>query len=173
MSTVRSVHRSQIHGFSKESVESITLLTGLGIEGDAHCGELVKHRSRVAADPSQPNLRQVHLMMGETLDGEKVPDGELGENITTFGIDLHSLPTGTLMTIGDSIIELTGLRNPCAQINTYRDGLLAAFRSESPTGETIRRAGIMAIVINGGVIHPGDEIRIEIPHGKTVQLRPV
>ena len=173
MSTVRSVHRSQIHGFSKETAESITLLTGLGIEGDAHCGELVKHRSRVAADPSQPNLRQVHLMMGETLDGEKVPDGELGENITTFGIDLHSLPTGTLMTIGDSIIELTGLRNPCAQINTYRDGLLAAFRSESPTGETIRRAGIMAIVINGGVIHPGDEIRIEIPHGKTVQLRPV
>ena len=77
------------------------------------------------------------------------------------------------MTIGDSIIELTGLRNPCAQINTYRDGLLAAFRSESPTGETIRRAGIMAIVINGGVIHTGDEIRIEIPHGKTEPLRPV
>ena len=173
MSTVRSVHRSQIHGFSKETAESITLLTGLGIEGDAHCGELVKHRSRVAANPSQPNLRQVHLMMGETLDGEKVPDGELGENITTFGIDLHALPTGTLISISDTVIELTGLRNPCAQINTYRDGLLAAFRSESPTGETIRRAGIMAIVINGGVIHPGDEIRIEIPHGKTVQLRPV
>ena len=173
MSTVRSVHRSQIHGFSKESTESITLLTGLGIEGDAHCGELVKHRSRVAADPSQPNLRQVHLMMGETLDSENVPDGELGENITTFGIDLHALPTGTLISISDTVIELTGLRNPCAQINTYRDGLLAAFRSESPTGETIRRAGIMAIVINGGVIHPGDEIRIEIPHGKTVQLRPV
>ena len=173
MSTVRSVHRSQIHGFSKVSVESITLLTGLGIDGDAHCGELVKHRSRVAADPSQPNLRQVHLMMGETLDGEKVPDGELGENITTYGIDLHALPTGTLMSIGDSVIELTGLRNPCAQINTYREGLLSAFRSENPDGETIRRAGIMAIVINGGVIHTGDEIRIEIPHGKTEQLRPV
>ena len=173
MSTVRSVHRSQIHGFSKETAESITLLTGLGIEGDAHCGELVKHRSRVAANPSQPNLRQVHLMMGETLDGEKVPDGELGENITTFGIDLHALPTGTLISISDTVIELTGLRNPCAQINTYRDGLLAAFRSESPTGETIRRAGIMAIVTNGGTIRVGDEIHIKIPHGKSEPLRPV
>ena len=173
MSTVRSVHRSPVHGFSKESVESITLLTGLGVEGDAHCGALVKHRSRVAANPSQPNLRQVHLMMGETLDGENVPDGELGENITTYGIDLHVLPTGTLMSIGDSIIELTGLRNPCAQINTYRDGLLSAFRSENPDGETIRRAGIMAIVLNGGTIRAGDEIRIEIPQGNTELLRPV
>jgi len=112
-------------------------------------------------------------MMGETLDSEDVPDGALGENITTFGIDLHALPTGTLISIGDSVIELTGLRNPCAQINTYRDGLLAAFRSESPAGETIRRAGIMAIVIDGGVIHTGDEIRIEIPHGNTEPLRPV
>ena len=173
MSTVRSVHRSPVHGFSKESAESITLLTGLGVEGDAHCGELVKHRSRVAANPSQPNLRQVHLMMGETLDGENVPDGELGENITTYGIDLHALPTGTLMSIGDSTIELTGLRNPCAQINTYRDGLLSAFRSENPDGEIIRRAGIMAIVINGGVIRTGDEIRIEIPQGNAELLRPV
>ena len=173
MSTVRSVHRSQIHGFSKESTDSITLITGLGVEGDAHCGALVKHRSRVAADPSQPNLRQVHLMMGETLDSENVPDGELGENITTYGIDLHALPTGTLMSIADSVIELTGLRNPCAQINTYREGLLSAFRSENPDGETIRRAGIMAIVINGGVIHTGDEIRIEIPQGRTEPLRPV
>ena len=173
MNTVRSVHRSPIHGFSKESTSSITLLTGLGVDGDAHCGTLVKHRSRVAADPSQPNLRQVHLMMGETLDSENVPDGALGENVTTFGIDLHALPTGTLMSIGESVIELTGLRNPCAQINTFRDGLLAAFRSESPGGETIRRAGIMAIVINGGVVHMGDEIRIEIPHGNTEPLRPV
>ena len=173
MSTVRSVHRSQIHGFSKVSVESITLLTGLGIDGDAHCGELVKHRSRVAADPSQPNLRQVHLMMGETLDGEKVPDGELGENITTYGIDLHALPTGTLMSIGDSVIELTGLRNPCAQINTYREGLLSAFRSENPEGETVRRAGIMAIVTNGGTIRVGDEIHIKMPHSKSEPLRPV
>ena len=173
MKIVRSVHRSPIHGFSKESTDSITLLTGLGIEGDAHCGELVQHLSRVAANPSQPNLRQVHLMMGETLDGENVPDGELGENITTYGIDLHALPTGTLMSIGDSVIELTGLRNPCAQINTYRDGLLAAFRSESPGGETIRRAGIMAIFVNGGLVHTGDEIHIKMPHGKSEPLRPV
>ena len=173
MSTVRSVHRSPVHGFSKESAESITLLAGLGVEGDVHCGELVKHRSRVAVNPSQPNLRQVHLMMGETLDGENVPDGELGENITTYGIDLHALPTGTLISIGDSTIELTGLRNPCAQINTYRDGLLSAFRSENPDGETIRRAGIMAIVISGGTIRVGDEIHIKIPHDKSETLRPV
>ena len=173
MKIVRSVHRSPIHGFSKESTDSITLLTGLGIEGDAHCGELVQHLSRVAANPSQPNLRQVHLMMGETLDGENVPDGELGENITTYGIDLHALPTGTLMSIGDSVIELTGLRNPCAQINTYRDGLLSAFRSENPDGGTIRRAGIMAIVIDGGSIRVGDEIHFKIPLGTSEPLRPV
>ena len=173
MSTVRSVHRSPVHGFSKESADSITLLTGLGVEGDAHCGELVKHRSRVAANPSQPNLRQVHLMMGETLDGENVPDGALGENITTYGIDLHALPTGTLMSIGDSVIELTGLRNPCAQINTYQEGLLSAFRSENPDGETIRRAGIMAIVIDGGSIRVGDEIHIKTPDDKSEPLRPV
>ena len=173
MSTVRSVHRSPVHGFSKESADSITLLTGLGVEGDAHCGELVKHRSRVAANPSQPNLRQVHLMMGETLDGENVPDGALGENITTYGIDLHALPTGTLMSIGDSVIELTGLRNPCAQINTYQEGLLSAFRSENPDGETIRRAGIMAIVIDGGSIRVGDEIHIKTPNDKSEPLRPV
>ena len=112
-------------------------------------------------------------MMGETLDGENVPDGELGENITTYGIDLHALPTGTLMTISDSTIELTGLRNPCAQINTYRDGLLSAFRSENPDGETVRRAGIMAIVTNGGTIRVGDEIHIKIPHGTSEPLRPV
>ena len=173
MKIVRSVHRSPIHGFSKESTDSITLLTGLGLEGDAHCGELVQHLSRVAANPSQPNLRQVHLMMGETLDGENVPDGELGENITTYGIDLHALPTGTLMSIGDSVIELTGLRNPCAQINTYRDGLLSAFRSENPDGGTIRRAGIMAIVIDGGSIRVGDEIHFKIPLGTSEPLRPV
>ena len=173
MNTVRSVHRSPIHGFSKESTSSITLLTGLGVEGDAHCGSLVKHRSRVAVNPNQPNLRQVHLMMGETLDSEYVPDGALGENITTYGIDLHALPTGTLMAIGDSVIELTGLRNPCAQINTYRDGLLSSFRSENPGGETIRRAGIMAIVINGGVVHTGDKIRIAIPQVNSEPLRPV
>jgi MOSC domain-containing protein YiiM len=112
-------------------------------------------------------------MMGETLDSENVPDGALGENITTFGIDLHALPRGTLMSIGESVIELTGLRNPCAQINTYRDGLLAVFRTDSPDGETIRRAGIMAIVVNGGFVHTGDEIRIEIPQGNTEPLRPV
>ena len=112
-------------------------------------------------------------MMGETLDSENVPDGALGENITTYGIDLHALPTGTLITIGDSVIELTGLRTPCAQINTFRDGLLAAFRTENPGGEIIRRAGIMAIVINGGVVHTGDEIRIEIPQGNSEPLRPV
>ena len=112
-------------------------------------------------------------MMGETLDGENVPDGELGENITTYGIDLHALPTGTLMSIGDSVIELTGLRNPCAQINTYREGLLSVFRSENPDGETIRRAGIMAIVINGGSIRVGDEIHFKIPLGTSEPLRPV
>jgi MOSC domain-containing protein YiiM len=173
MATVRSVHISPVHEFSKSTVSSIALITGQGVEGDAHCGEYVKHRSRVAVDPTQPNLRQVHLMMGESLDSFHIPDGEMGENITTIGIDLHALPTSAILTIGSTSLQITGLRNPCAQINNYRDGLLGDFRQVDDEGNIVRTAGVMAVVISGGVITTGDEIFVALPTGEPQPLQPV
>lgn len=126
---VSHVHLSPVHEFSKQTVDAITLLEGIGVEGDAHAGPTVQHRSRVKANPSTPNLRQVHLIHGELLDdlrtsGYDVEPGELGENITTRGLDLLSLPVGARLTIGDAVIVLTGLRNPCQQINNFQAGLL-------------------------------------------------
>ena len=125
--TVLAVHRSPTHSFSKEPALSIRLIAGLGVEGDAHAGETVKHRSRVARDPTQPNLRQVHLIHAELLDelnaaGFTVKPGDMGENITTRGLDLLALPTGTRLTTGDALIQLTGLRNPCVQLDRFQQG---------------------------------------------------
>lgn len=167
--SIRALHRSNAHTFSKADEPFVTLLTGLGVDGDAHCGSTVKHRSRVAIDPSQPNLRQVHLLSEEILDalnahGYRLRPGDLGENITTMGVDLHALPTGTLLRLGDSaLIALTGLRNPCRQIETFRDGLVRQVAFKDPDGNVVRRAGVMAIVIQGGGIHRGDLIVAQLP----------
>lgn len=167
--TVVWVGKDAHHHFSKRPALSIRLVAGEGIEGDAHRGTTVKHRSRVAADPTQPNLRQVHLMHGELFDelagkGFSVHPGDLGENITTRGVDLLALPTGTRLAIGDTaVVELTGLRNPCNQIETFQKGLLAAVLDRAPDGGLIRKAGVMAIVITGGDILPGDAITVTLP----------
>lgn len=166
---VTAVSRSATHTFSKPHQESIRLLTGLGVEGDAHLGETVKHRSRVAADPTQPNLRQVHLIHAELHDelqgaGFTVSAGQMGENITTRGIDLLGLPTGTRLLCGNTaVIEVTGLRNPCAQLDRFQSGLRTAVLEEDTQGNLIRKSGIMGIVLTGGVVRPGDPIRIELP----------
>lgn len=164
---VVAVHLSPAHSFSKTTVESIHLLEGLGVEGDAHCGVTVQHRSRVAADPSQPNLRQVHLIHAELLDGlaesgHQVRPGDLGENITTRGIDLLGLPVGSRIAISDAVITVTGLRNPCQQINNFQAGLLKQVL-RSHDGEVERLAGVMGIVSRSGQISPGHEVRIELP----------
>ena len=166
---VVSVHVSPTHTFSKRGKDEITLLEGLGVEGDAHCGVTVKHRSRVAADPSQPNLRQVHLMHSELFAtvrdaGFAVSPGDLGENITTEGIDLLALPVGTRLRIGSAVVAITGLRNPCQQINDFQSGLLKqVLRTDSATGDIVRLAGIMGTVARGGVVRPGDSIRVRLP----------
>ncbi|WP_406300631.1 MOSC domain-containing protein [Embleya sp. NBC_00888] len=150
-------------------MESIRLLAGLGVEGDAHLGVTVQHRSRVAADPTQPNLRQVHLIHAELFEelaeaGFTVAAGELGENVTTRGVDLLGLPTGTLLRLGaEAVVEVTGLRNPCPQINAFQDGLLKAVVGRDEAGGIVRKAGIMAIVRTGGDIRPGDAIAVELP----------
>jgi MOSC domain-containing protein YiiM len=167
--SVSAVHLSAVHGFSKDSQPAIRLLSGLGVEGDAHCGVTVKHRSRVAQDPSQPNLRQVHLMAAELYDalrqgGFDVMDGQLGENVTTAGIDLIGLPAGTRLQLGaDAVVELTGLRNPCGQIEKFRAGMLAAVLDRDANGELVRKAGVMAVVLVGGDVRPGDAVTLTLP----------
>ena len=166
---VIAVAKAKNHSFSKELVSEITVLTGLGVDGDAHCGKTVKHRSRVAVDPSQPNLRQVHLIHSELFSevGKKGFDlrpADLGENITTLGIDLLALPRGTLLKIGDTVqLEVTGLRNPCSQIDDFQDGLLSSVLLKDENGALIRKSGVMAIVKEGGTVKPGDTIRSTLP----------
>ena len=177
--TVLSVARDAGHAFSKPVVDRIDLLAGLGVEGDAHCGTTVKHRSRVAADPAQPNLRQIHLIQAElfaevTSKGFRVMPGQLGENIATLGLDLLALPTAARLLIGaEAIVELSGLRNPCAQIVRVQNGLLAAVLDRDAQGGLVRRAGVMGIVIAGGPIKAGDAIRVVLPDGPRRKLEMV
>jgi len=176
---VTAVSRSATHTFSKPNAESIRLLAGLGVDGDAHMGETVKHRSRVARDPSQPNLRQVHLLHGELHDelrelGFKVSAGQMGENVTTRGLDLLALPTGARLRLGEAaVVEVTGLRNPCYQLDRFRPGLMAAVLGRDAQGELIRKAGVMGVVLAGGEIKAGDPIRVELPSGQHRSLKPV
>ncbi len=166
---VTAVSRSEKHSFSKVNQDRIQLFAGLGVEGDAHLGKTVKHRSRVAADPTQPNLRQVHLIHAELHDelrasGFDVSAGQMGENITTRGIHLLELPRGTKLYIGETaVVEVTGLRNPCVQLDHFQKGLLAAVLDRDEKGNLIRKAGIMGIVAIGGEICPRDVIRVELP----------
>ena len=178
-SRVVSVSLSPGHHFSKTPALSIRLLQGLGIEGDAHMGATVRHRYKVRQDPMLPNLCQVHLIHAELFDelrgrGFVVRPGELGENITTSGIDLLALPTGARLSLGDSaIVEVTGLRNPCVLIDKFQQGLKAATLARDANGRLVRKAGIMGIVISGGEVRPGDAIVVEWPDTPHRPLEPV
>ena len=166
---VIAVHRSRGHHFSKDEAPAITLIEGHGVQGDAHCGITVKHRSRVAKDPFAPNLRQVHLMHDELFDelrakGFDVLPGALGENITTHGVDLLALPEGTELHLGDgAVVKLTGLRNPCAQIDNFKRGLMAAVFDKTSDGKLIRKTGVMGIVLRGGSVGTGQGICVKLP----------
>ncbi|MFJ2779579.1 MULTISPECIES: MOSC domain-containing protein [unclassified Kitasatospora] len=169
--TVTAVSSSGEYSFTKPNRAGITLLAGLGVEGDVHAGVTVRHRSRVAQDPTRPNLRQVHLMHEELFtevgeEGFDVAPGELGENITTRGVDLLGLPVGALLRIGDeAVVEVTGLRSPCLQIDKFRDGLLKKVVGRDEAGNIVRKAGIMGVVRAGGVVRPGDAVTVELPDG--------
>jgi len=175
---VEAVSRDRAHRFSKPVTDHIVLIEGIGVEGDAHAGTTVQHRSRVARDPTQPNLRQVHLIHCELFDelainGYGVAPGELGENITTRDLDLLGLSRGTRLRIGaNAVVEITGLRNPCSQINGLADGLMKQTLGRDADGNVVRKAGVMGIVLRGGVVKPGDGIRIEAP-AEHVPLQPV
>ena len=164
---------------TKATAASIRLLVALGVEGDAHMGATVQHRSRVARDPSQPNLRQVHLIHSELHDelaarGFAIAPGAMGENITTRGVDLLNLPVGTRLHLGaHAVVEVTGLRNPCAQLDGVQPGLMAAVLDRDTEGRLVRKAGIMAIVVGDGSVRAGDEITIVLPAGPQRPLEPV
>lgn len=175
---VAAVSRDAAHRFSKVPQASLTLLQGLGVEGDAHAGTTVQHRSRVRRDPAAPNLRQVHLLGSELLDelrsaGHDVGPGDLGENLLTSGLDLHALPTGTLLHVDDAVLRVTGLRNPCQQIDGFSPGLLGLVVGRDDTGAVVRRGGVMAVVERGGVVHPGAAIDVGLPAAPYSALQPV
>lgn len=192
---VVSVSRDEMHRFSKVPTDSITLVAGVGVLGDAHAGTLVQHRSRVRRDPNQPNLRQVHLLHAELFEqaremGHELGAGDLGENVLTAGLDLHALPTGTRLTMGEAVVRLTGLRNPCAQINDFQAGLIKVVLSRAdgtpadepapPTGSAqaaastvVRRAGVMAVVERGGEVRAGEPIEVDLPAAPHTPLVPV
>ena len=176
---VIAVASDALHNFSKQRAPAIELIAGLGVAGDAHAGVTVKHRSRVAADPTQPNLRQVHLIHSELFDelkakGFDIAPAALGENITTTGLDLLALPQGTLLKLGEAaVLEVTGLRNPCVQIERFHWGLLSAVLGRGPNNELIRQAGIMAVVRAGGRVQVGDLIVATPPPLPHRPLEPV
>ncbi|MDF2554555.1 MAG: Molybdenum cofactor biosysynthesis protein [Microbacterium sp.] len=174
--SVVSVGRDDRHGFSKPPTESVRLVAGFGIEGDVHAGVTTRHRYLVKKDPGRPNLTQVHLIGSELFEelassGFTVSPGGLGENITTQGLDLLTLPLGTLLHLGeDAVVEVTGLRSPCHLINKYQAGLLKAVLTKDADGQVIRKTGIMGVVAESGVVRPGDRIRVELPTGEHLPL---
>ena len=174
-----AVHRSGTYTFTKPTVGHIRLVAGIGVDGDVHAGTTVKHRSRVARDPTRPNLRQVHLLHAELHEelaarGFDIAPGAMGENVTTRGISLLELPAGARLKLGASaIVEITGLRNPCAQLDKLGKGLMQALLAHAPDGSLIRKAGVMSIVIAGGDVYPGDRIAIELPPSPYRALGPV
>ena len=176
---VVAVHRSPEHAFSKQEGPSIALIAGVGVAGDAHAGRTVQHRSRLPRHRDAANLRQVHLIHGELHDelataGFVVEPGQMGENVTTRGIDLLGLPSGAQLRVGpEAVLEVTGLRNPCEQLNGLQPGLMQATLGRDGEGRLVRKAGIMAVVLQGGEVHPGDPIVVDLPAGPHVPLVPV
>jgi len=177
--TITSVSKSPTHTFSKEKFESIKLLEGLGVEGDAHMGKTVKHVYQVKKDPTKPNLRQVHLIQSELFEelaekGYQVSAGQLGENITTSGVDLLNLPKGTILRLGDEAeVEITGLRSPCKQIDGLQKGLMKAVLDKDEEGNIIRKSGVMGIVLKSGQVNVGDPLEIHLPDGVQIPLEVV
>jgi MOSC domain-containing protein YiiM len=171
--TVVAVSSKETPGIPKISRPEVMLVAGRGVEGDYHAGEFVRHRSRAAKTPDLPNRRQVHIIHSELFDemaalGITVAPGRMGENITTRGLALLDLAPGARLHLGESaVVEVTGIRNPCNQLDAVDERLLAQVAIKSDDGSIIRKAGIMGIVVASGRVRPGDPIRVEMPVGAT------
>jgi len=175
---VIAVSTNAKHSFSKQAQDSIHLVQELGVEGDAHFGATTQHRWLMKKNPTRKNLTQVHLLHAELFDelvsaAFFLSPGEMGENVTTRGIDLLTLPTKTKLHCGGAVIEVTGLREPCAQLNKLRPGLMKALIRRSKEGIVVRKAGIMGVVLAGGVVRPGDHIEVELPPQPWETMGPV
>jgi MOSC domain-containing protein YiiM len=176
---VTAVSTGTSHGIGKDTHDAIRLVAGHGVEGDVHAGVTVKHRSRVRKDPEQPNLRQVHLIHAELHEelaqqGFELSAGQMGENVTTSGVELLALPTGTVLRLGsEAAVEVTGLRNPCSQLDEIAPGLMKAVLGRDGDGELVRKSGVMGVVLEGGEVRPGDSIQVELPPEPHVRLSPV
>jgi MOSC domain-containing protein YiiM len=176
---VTAVSRSPTHNLVKRNEDSVRLLAGRGVEGDAHLGEQVQHVSRAKRDPTRPNLRQVHLIHAELHDelraaGFAVSAGQMGENVTTRGVDLLGLPVGTRLRLGETaVVEVTGLRNPCVQLERIQPGLMEATLARDEHGDLVRKAGVMSVVLAGGEVRPGDPVAVELPPEPHRPLEPV
>lgn len=176
---VVAVSRSPRHRFSKEVVDSVLLVQGHGVDGDAHAGATIQHRSRKRWRPHDPNPRQVHLLHAELLDllkdkGFHVSPGDVGENVLTRDVDLLALPRGARVRLGaDAVVEVTGLRNPCVQLDRFQDGLMEAVLRRAEDGALERLAGVMGVVLAGGEVRPGDAVSVELPAGVHLPLKPV
>jgi len=163
-----SVNSDDAYRFSKIARQSVRLVEGHGIEGDAHAGRFVKHRYQAKKEPLTPNRRQVHLIQSELFEemrgfGFIIEPGDLGENVTTVGIDLLALPLGAQLHLGESaVVELTGLRMPCGLIDKFQTGLKRSMIVRTPRGVTFR-AGVLGIVTSSGDVRPGDLVRAELP----------
>jgi len=174
--SVLAVARDAGHNFSKPVCDSINVVTGLGVEGDAHYGKLIQHLYRIKKEPNDPNLRQIHLIHRELHEelrakGFDIAPGDMGENVTTQGIDLLGLPRGTVLKFGEeAAVEITGLRNPCYQLNDFREGLMKACLDKAEDGSVIFKSGIMGIILKDGTIKTGDQIRVELPDGPHTPL---
>jgi MOSC domain-containing protein YiiM len=177
--TIIALARDAAHRFSKQRCADLTLLAGLGVKGDAHAGRTVQHRSRLAKTPQAPNLRQVHLIHAELYDelaskGFALEHGQLGENVTTQGLDLLGLSRGTRLRLGNqALIEITGLRNPCKQLDGLAPGLMAAVLDRDEDSELVRKCGVMAVVVTSGEVHEGDPITLVSLPGVFEPLTPV
>jgi MOSC domain-containing protein YiiM len=176
---VEAVSTGSRHGIGKETDDVIRLIAGHGVEGDVHAGATVMHRSRRRKNPEQPNLRQVHLIhreLHEELAGQgfELAPGEMGENVLTSGLELLALPTGARLRLGgEAIVEVTGLRNPCSQLDELAPGLMEAVLDRDADGELVRKSGVMGVVLEGGEVRPGDPIEVEMPAEPHVRLEPV
>jgi len=174
-----ALSKNPIHNVSKQNHNELILLEGLGVEGDVHMGKTAKHRSRVAKNPLQPNLRQIHLIESELyeelkLKGFDIQPGQMGENITTSDLDLLKLPENTILKIGaQAEVLITGLRNPCNQLNGIQDGLMQAVIEKDSSGNLIRKAGIMGIVTKGGKVTLNDNIEVKFPSKPFVRLEKI
>ena len=176
---VVAVSSSSAHTIAKPNQEGIRLLAGLGVDGDAHQGATIKHRSVAAKDPDRPNLRQVHLIHAELHDqlreaGFRVQAGQMGENVTTRGVDLLALPLGARLTLGGgAVVEVTGLRAPCVQLDSIEPGLMRATLGRDGDGNVLYKAGVMSVVVSDGEVRPGDAIGVELPPQPHRRLEPV